>query len=107
MPEEYPKFVLPHPSHVVRAEGRTAVTPLFSEHHEDRNTGEVTVLVGDESGEKLALSPRPEIAADADAKPEPEPEPAPVSDPAPADPDPVAALKAQLAALQGAAEKDA
>lgn len=55
---KYPAWVIPHASHIERLEGRPIVTALFPEHHVDRDTKEVSVLVYDEDGENLALSER-------------------------------------------------
>ena len=53
---KYPAWVIPHDSHIVRPEGQPIVTPFFSEHHVDRDTKQVTVLVADEEEEARALA---------------------------------------------------
>ncbi len=55
---EWPKWVVPHESHVVRkkadgAPDHVSVTD-FEDFHVDRVTGEVTVLVKDEEDERRA-----------------------------------------------------
>jgi hypothetical protein len=51
---EYPKFVKPHPSHVV-TQGDHVSTPAFPEFHVDRMTREVTVLVHSVDEEQIAI----------------------------------------------------
>lgn len=58
---DYPKWVTPHDSHVVKL-GDAVSTPLF-EHHVARDGG-ITVLVVDAEHEKIALSPKDAPAAD-------------------------------------------
>ena len=74
---QYPKWVKPHDSHIVRKkiiDGQTQAgftanhlvvggegpehvsTPAFPQCHVNRETGEVTVLVKDEDEEKVALA---------------------------------------------------
>lgn len=57
---EYPKWVEPHDSHIVRTEhkdGVTISTPDWAQHHVARD-GVITVFVIDEDEEDLASSPR-------------------------------------------------
>lgn len=54
---EFPKFVIPDPSHVVRSDGGHVSTPGFPEFFVNRVTQEVTVLVHDETQEAIALAP--------------------------------------------------
>lgn len=77
---EYPKYVKPHPSHIVRHNEHVSC-PYFPEFHVDRDTKEVTVMVKDADEEAKAL-------ADKDA-PEPVKEAAPpVAPPVPDVPPP-------------------
>jgi hypothetical protein len=55
---EFPKWVVPDESHVVRASGRGPVAPEFAETHVDRFGG-LTVLIGDGAEEARALSAAP------------------------------------------------
>jgi hypothetical protein len=52
--KEFPKFVAPHESHVVKTDDHVSV-PMFSGHHVDRE-GLVTVLVHDAEEEAKALA---------------------------------------------------
>lgn len=52
---DYPKWVTPHSSQIVRT-GDNVSTPGFPEMHIDRS-GNVTVLVADETDEMRAISP--------------------------------------------------
>ncbi len=54
MPDEFPKWVKPDPSHVVKHNGNQ-VTPSFPHFNVARN-GEVTVLVNNKDEEKKALA---------------------------------------------------
>jgi hypothetical protein len=58
--KEYPKWVTPHPSHIVRKETPDAPehvsTPQFPQFHIDRLTKAVTVLVADAKEEAKALA---------------------------------------------------
>lgn len=62
---EYPKWVTPHPGHV-KGTGDSLSTPLFPQHHVNRVSGDVTVLVHTAAEAALA-------AADPNAKPAPKP----------------------------------
>lgn len=57
---EWPKWIVPHASHVVRTATGDAPdhvsTPAFPEFHVNRATGEVTVLVHDAEDEARALA---------------------------------------------------
>lgn len=57
---DWPKWVIPHPGHVVRKQVDGAPdqvnTPAFPEHHVDRVSGGVTVLVATPEQEAVALS---------------------------------------------------
>lgn len=62
MPDEYPKWVTPHASHVVRRKDDADApehvsTPAWPQHHVNRVNGEVTVLVNDAAEEKRAKAP--------------------------------------------------
>jgi hypothetical protein len=52
--EEFPKWVVPHESHVHQA-GDHLSAPLFPDHHVDRE-GKLTVLVRDADEEAKALA---------------------------------------------------
>ena len=55
---EFPKWVMPHASHVVMHPIHGHVTtPHFAEHHVDRQSKDVTVLVHDAEDEARALAP--------------------------------------------------
>ena len=71
--EEWPKWVVPHESHVVRkkvdgAPDHVSVTD-FEESHVNRVDGSVTVLVKDEADEQRATSARPEPEAEEPIEP--------------------------------------
>lgn len=51
---DYPKWVTPHDSHVVRTHAGRPLTPLWPEHHVDRN-GAITVLVHSKDEEDRAV----------------------------------------------------
>ena len=73
-PKAYPAWVKPHDSHVLRLDNGIVI-PFFSEHHVQRETGEVTVLVQDADGEAFALAEKPVAAIEpisAELSPEPE-----------------------------------
>lgn len=82
---EWPKWVVPHESHLVRKadEGGPAhiSSPSLGECHVNRVTGEVTVWVDDEAAEKFAVSelpkaeePEPELKPSLEPEREPEKE---------------------------------
>jgi hypothetical protein len=57
---EWPKWVTPHESHVVRTkrgDHKHIATPRFAEHHVHRDTSEVTVLVHSPEEEDMARGP--------------------------------------------------
>ena len=60
MSDEFPKWVVPDPSHVVNQGGRKS-TPGWATSNVDRLTSVVTVLVNDEDEEASAITPRQEI----------------------------------------------
>jgi len=55
-PVEFPKWVEPHPSHIV-LQGNHIATPAFSENHVQRGTQKVTVLVQNVEEERRAFDP--------------------------------------------------
>lgn len=64
--EEWPKWVVVHPGHVVSREAEGSPVhisvPAFPEHFVNRSNGEITVLVHDADGEERALAaPRAHI----------------------------------------------
>lgn len=65
---DYPKWIEPHKSHVVKSEeGRVVtVTGSSGDVHVERGTGKVTVLVQTEEDEKRLTSAKQEDAPDAD-----------------------------------------
>lgn len=71
--EDYPKWVEPHASHIIRKEVPGAPDHIsvlrFKDWHKNRETGAVTVLVHNDEEEKLALA---EYAADEPKTPEAE-----------------------------------
>ncbi len=56
---EYPRWVKPHPSHLVYRTGGNVIAPPFLQVHADRD-GVVTVLVDDASEEARAVAPKVE-----------------------------------------------
>lgn len=77
--DEYPKWVEPHASHIVRKEMPGAPDHVsvkrFADWHINRETGALTVLVKNDAEEKLALAEyvADEDAADAQRDPDPQP----------------------------------
>ena len=62
--EEFPKWVNPHESHLVKKDGQITV-PKFETWHRNRVNGHIDVLVNDAAGEALARAPLAvEITAD-------------------------------------------
>jgi hypothetical protein len=62
---EYPKWVTPHESHIVRSkrgDQEHVSTPRFVDPHINRDTKEVTVLVHSVEEEEMALAPYSRIA---------------------------------------------
>ena len=54
--DEFPKWVNPHESHLVKKDGQITV-PKFETWHRNRVNGHIDVLVNDAAGEALALAP--------------------------------------------------
>lgn len=70
---EFPKWVVPHESHVIRLGGRDPMAPAFPQSHVDRS-GALTVLVDDADAESAALAPEASVEA-AEEAPLPEADP--------------------------------
>jgi len=68
--QDYPKWVIPHPSHIKETDsgfGMQKITPEFPEFHINRVDGVLTVLVQDKKHEDFALA---EKKADVEVKKE-------------------------------------
>lgn len=83
-PIEFPKWVSPHDSHIVKSQdGTVQSTPMFPDFHIDRLTGALTVLVHSAEEEAKAIAAKVENKMETKAESEPEkppvlPKPAPL-----------------------------